>query len=148
MSRYSDKVAARRSSVGAAIDLAIRITEGEVPAPKASASPEFRPKPFRPSKVETPSKGPHPTKPRRSFDLADLGDAPAKCADALERAAKLVFFAQGEAEKMIMASASAWQTQEPQSIAQFCLSIRTKLDAMSRRAMVIPNARSNDNGND
>ena len=146
MSRYSDKVAARRSSVGAAIDLAIRITEGEVPAPKASAA--FKPRPFRPAKVETPSNGPHPTKPRRSFDLADLGDAPAKCADALERAAKLVFFAQGEAEKMIMSSASAWQTQEPQSIAQFCLSIRVKLDAMSKRALVIPTARSNDNGND
>ena len=63
MSKYADKVAARRAE--AAIDLAVRITDREIlpPAPPA------------PPKPKTP-----PPPPRGI--LVDLGELPARCASA------------------------------------------------------------------
>ena len=72
------------------------------------------------------------------MEIGDLGELPAKCADALTRAANLLSFAETCAQKMVEASASAYQTAEPRGIAQFCLSTRLRVMGMASRAGDVP----------
>ena len=71
MSKYSDKVAARRAE--AALDLAVRITDREIPPPAPPAPP-------------APPKPKQPPPPPRGV-LVDLGDLPARCSAAFDEAA-------------------------------------------------------------
>ncbi len=124
LSKYAAKQKRKAAQVMAAIDVAVKVTERRMPA-YVGTFPKV-------------SQGPHPTAPKRRMEIGDLGELPAKCADALARAAKLLEFAETCANQMIEASASTYQTAEPRSIAQFCLSMRLKVAAMAGRAEVVP----------
>lgn len=145
MSEELSKYAAKRkrrieeaSRAACALDFALRITAGTAKPTLASAS------------LQTPQQAQPPkprlrnhrwgkiSQPKRTLDIGDLGELPAKCANALDRAAKLLEFAETCANQMIDASASRYQTAEPRSIAQFCLSTRLKVATMSTRAKAIP----------
>ncbi len=131
LSKYAAKKKRQADQAGrvmAAIDVAVRITERKAP-PSVGALPKI-------------SAGPHPTPPRRNMEIGDLGDLPAKCADALTRAANLLSFAETVANQMVEASASPYQTAEPRGIAQFCLSTRLKVAAMAPRAEAVPSRRA------
>ncbi len=117
LSKYAAKVKRRETQTLAAIDVAVRITEKQT-------LPTIR--------------TPHPTTPRRNMEIGDLGELPAKCSDALTRAANLLAFAETVANQMVEASASPYQTAEPRGIAQFCLSTRLKVAAMAPRAAAVP----------
>ena len=117
LSKYAAKVKRRETQTLAAIDVAVRITEKQT-------LPTIR--------------TPHPKPPRRNMEIGDLGELPAKCADALTRAANLLSFAETVAQKMVEASASPYQTAEPRCIAAFCLSTRLKVMGMAARAGHVP----------
>ena len=117
LSKYAAKVKRRETQTLAAIDVAVRITEKQT-------LPTIR--------------TPHPKPPRRNMEIGDLGELPAKCADALTRAANLLSFAETCAQKMVEASASPYQTAEPRGIAQFCLSTRLRVMGMASRAADVP----------
>ncbi len=125
LSKYAAKKKRQAAQTMAAIDLAVQITERRIAPTYAGTVPKI-------------SAGPHPTKPRRTFEIGDLGELPAKCADALTRAANLLEFAETVAKQMVEASASPYQTAEPRGIAQFCLSTRLKVAAMAPRAGAVP----------
>ena len=117
LSKYAAKVKRRETQTLAAIDVAVRITEKQT-------LPTIR--------------TPHPKPPRRNMEIGDLGELPAKCADALARAANLLSFAETCAQKMVEASASPYQTAEPRCIAAFCLSTRLRVMGMASRAGDVP----------
>ena len=117
LSKYAAKVKRRETQTLAAIDVAVKITEKQ-------SLPTIR--------------TPHPTTPRRNMEIGDLGELPAKCADALTRAANLLSFAETCAQKMVEASASPYQTAEPRCIAAFCLSTRLRVMGMASRAGDVP----------
>lgn len=131
LSKYAAKKKRQADQAGrvmAAIDVAVQITERKTP-PSVGTLPKI-------------SAGPHPTPPRRNMEIGDLGDLPAKCADALMRAANLLSFAEAMANQMVEASASPYQTAEPRGIAQFCLSTRLKVAAMAPRAEAVPSKKA------
>lgn len=130
LSKYAAKQKRKAAQVMAAIDVAVQITERTAPA-YAGTLPKI-------------SAGPHPTAPKRRMEIGDLGELPAKCADALTRAANLLSFAETVAKQMVEASASPYQTAEPRGIAQFCLSMRIKVAAMAPRAAAVPSRRATD----
>ena len=66
LSKYAAKVKRRETQTLAAIDVAVKITEKQT-------LPTIR--------------TPHPKPPRRNIEIGDLGELPAKCSDALTRAA-------------------------------------------------------------
>ncbi len=117
LSKYAAKVKRRETQTLAAIDVAVKITEKQT-------LPTIR--------------TPHPTTPQRNMEIGDLGELPAKCADALTRAAYLLAFAETVANQMVSASASPYQTAEPRGIAQFCLSTRLRVMGMASRAGDVP----------
>lgn len=117
LSKYAAKVKRRETQTLAAIDVAVKITEKQT-------LPTIR--------------TPHPKPPRRNMEIGDLGELPAKCADALTRAANLLSFAETCAQKMVEASASAYQTAEPRCIAAFCLSTKLRVMGMASRAADVP----------
>lgn len=117
LSKYAVKVKRRETQTLAAIDVAVKITEKQT-------LPTIR--------------TPHPKPPRRNMEIGDLGELPAKCADALTRAANLLSFAETCAQKMVEASASPYQTAEPRCIAAFCLSTRLRVMGMASRAGDVP----------
>lgn len=117
LSKYAAKVKRRETQTLAAIDVAVKITEKQT-------LPTIR--------------TPHPKPPRRNMEIGDLGELPAKCADALTRAANLLSFAETCAQKMVEASASPYQTAEPRCIAAFCLSTRLRVMGMASRAGDVP----------
>jgi len=117
LSKYAAKVKRRETQTLAAIDVAVRITEKQT-------LPTIR--------------TPHPTTPKRNMEIGDMGELPAKCADALTRAANLLSFAETVANQMVKASASPYQTAEPRCIAAFCLSTRLRVMGMASRAGDVP----------
>ncbi len=132
LSKYAAKKKRQAEQAGrvlSAIDVAVQVTERRIAPPRVGTLPKI-------------SAGPHPTQPRRAMVIGDLGDLPAKCADALTRAANLLSFAETVANQMVEASASPYQTAEPRGIAQFCLSTRLKVAAMAPRAEAVPSRRA------
>ena len=117
LSKYAAKVKRRETQTLAAVDVAVRITEKQT-------LPTIR--------------TPHPKPPRRNMEIGDLGELPAKCANALTRAANLLSFAETVANQMVKASASPYQTAEPRCIAAFCLSTRLRVMGMASRAAGVP----------
>ena len=122
--------AERTNSVMNAINVAVQVTEGKTDTGAKAKS-------ANPQRLRNHAFG-KPTQPKRTFDLADLGTLPANCADAIDRAAKLLEFAETCANRMVSASACPFQTAEPRAIAQSLMCLKLKASALSPRARQIP----------
>ena len=121
MSKYADKLAARRASgIQAAINLAVAITDG-TQAPPA------------PKKPKTPP-------PMRGI-LVDLGTLPGNCAQAFIDAAIILERAAALADEMRARASRSIQSGEAQSA--FCLAstIAPRLRAQGERLRRLPNPR-------
>lgn len=139
MSKYAAKRQRRfeeADRAACALDVALRITAGTMKPTLASASIPAAPQTQK-VRLNNHRFG-KISQPKRTLEIGDLGELPAKCADALDRAAKLLEFAETCAEQMVSVSASRYQTAEPRAMAQFCLSMKLKVSAMATRAKAIP----------
>lgn len=119
MSKYADKLAARR--VEAAINLAVAITDG-TQAPPAPKKPKTPPPPMR-------------------GILVDLGTLPGNCAQAFTDAAIILERAAAVADEMRARASRSIQSGEAQSA--FCLAstIAPRLRAQGERLRRLPNPR-------
>lgn len=135
MSKYARKVAARlkaQQSAGeavAAIDLAVRITNGEV-KPQA---PKPKPKPKKPKQP--------PPEPRGQ--IGELGDRPERLGKLLAEAAAILRAAETLAEETLALSKVGLQQAEPRSVHGFLVATAPKVEAMAYRATKILNAKGN-----
>lgn len=119
MSKYSEKVAARRAaSTFAAIDLAVRITDG-VQAPPA------------PKKPKTP-----PPEPRGV--LVELGAMPENCAIAYREAADALDRASAIARAMLERTRRSVQSGEATSAALLAETVAPRLRAAAIRLSRMP----------
>jgi hypothetical protein len=119
MSKYSEKVAARR--IQAQIDLAVRITDGGQPAhaPQATKRPKTPP-------------------PEQRGILVDLGALPANCARAFEDAAAALDRAAAFADEMRVRASRSIQSGEAQSAFGLASTVAPKLRAQSFRLERLP----------
>ena len=130
MSKYARKVAARlkaQQAAGeavAAIDLAVRITSGEV-----------RPKPQAP-KAKRPKQPP----PEPRGQIGALGDRPERLGALLSEAAAKLREAEALAEETLALSKVGLQQAEPRSVHGFIVATAPKVEAMAYRATKILNA--------
>ena len=133
MSKYARKVAARlkaQQSAGeavAAIDLAVRITNGEV-------------KPQAPKPEQKKPKQP-PPEPRGQ--IGELGDRPERLGKLLAEAAAILRAAETLAEETLALSKVGLQQAEPRSVHGFLVATAPKVEAMAYRATKILNAKGN-----
>ena len=131
MSKYARKVAARlkaQQSAGeavAAIDLAVRITNGEV---KPQAPKQKQKKPKQP-----------PPEPRGQ--IGALGDRPERLGKLLAEAAAILRAAETLAEETLALSKVGLQQAEPRSVHGFLVATAPKVEAMAYRATKILNAK-------
>ena len=131
MSKYARKVAARlkaQQSAGeavAAIDLAVRITNGEV-------------KPQAPKPKQKKPKQP-PPEPRGQ--IGALGDRPERLGKLLAEAAAILRAAETLAEETLALSKVGLQQAEPRSVHGFLVATAPKVEAMAYRATKILNAK-------
>jgi hypothetical protein len=131
MSKYARKVAARlkaQQSAGeavAAIDLAVRITNGEV-----------KPQAPKPKKPKQP-----PPEPRGQ--IGELGDRPERLGKLLAEAAAILRAAETLAEETLALSKVGLQQAEPRSVHGFLVATAPKVEAMAYRATKILNAKGN-----
>lgn len=137
MSKYARKVAARlkaQQSAGeavAAIDLAVRITNGEV-------------KPQAPKPKQKKPKQP-PPEPRGQ--IGKLGDRPERLGKLLAEAASILRAAETLAEETLALSKVGLQQAEPRSVHGFLVATAPKVEAMAWRAAKILNAKGAADGN-
>ena len=133
MSKYARKVAARlkaQQAAGeavAAIDLAVRITNGEV-NPQAQKPKQKKPK--QP-----------PPEPRGQ--IGELGDRPERLGKLLAEAAAILRAAETLAEETLALSKVGLQQAEPRSVHGFLVATAPKVEAMAYRATKILNAKGN-----
>ena len=133
MSKYARKVAARlkaQQSAGeavAAIDLAVRITNGEV-------------KPQAPKPKQKKPKQP-PPEPRGQ--IGALGDRPERLGKLIAEAAAILRAAETLAEETLALSKVGLQQAEPRSVHGFLVATAPKVEAMAYRATKILNAKGN-----
>lgn len=133
MSKYARKVAARlkaQQSAGeavAAIDLAVRITNGEV-KPQAPKPKQKKPKQ-------------QPPEPRGQ--IGALGDRPERLGKLLAEAAAILRAAETLAEETLALSKVGLQQAEPRSVHGFLVATAPKVEAMAYRATKILNAKGN-----
>ena len=131
MSKYARKVAARlkaQQSAGeavAAIDLAVRITNGEV-------------KPQAPKPKQKKPKQP-PPEPRGQ--IGALGDRPERLGKLIAEAAAILRAAETLAEETLALSKVGLQQAEPRSVHGFLVATAPKVEAMAYRATKILNAK-------
>ena len=131
MSKYARKVAARlkaQQSAGeavAAIDLAVRITNGEV-------------KPQAPKPKQKKPKQP-PPEPRGQ--IGALGDRPKRLGKLIAEAAAILRAAETLAEETLALSKVGLQQAEPRSVHGFLVATAPKVEAMAYRATKILNAK-------
>lgn len=136
MSKYARKVAARlkaQQAAGeavAAIDLAVRITSGEV-KPKAQAPKQKKPK--QP-----------PPEPRGQ--IGALGDRPERLGKLLAEAAAILRAAETLAEETLALSKVGLQQAEPRSVHGFLVATAPKVEAMAYRATKILNVKGASDG--
>lgn len=131
MSKYARKVAARlkaQQSAGeavAAIDLAVRITNGDV-------------KPQLPKPKQKKPKQP-PPEPRGQ--IGALGDRPERLGKLIAEAAAILRAAETLAEETLALSKVGLQQAEPRSVHGFLVATAPKVEAMAYRATKILNAK-------
>ena len=136
MSKYARKVAARlkaQQAAGeavAAIDLAVRITNGEV-------------KPQAPKPKQKKPKQP-PPEPRGQ--IGELGDRPERLGKLLAEAAAILRAAETLAEETLALSKVGLQQAEPRSVHGFLVATAPKVEAMAYRATKILNAKGASDG--
>lgn len=121
MSKYADKVAARRAE--AAIDLAVRITDREI----------LPPAPLAPPKPKTP-----PPPPRGI--LVDLGELPARCASAFDEAAAALDRAAEIAREILGRAQRSVQSGEALGAAGLAETFAPRLRAAATRLRRMPAA--------
>jgi len=121
MSKYADKVAARRAE--AAIDLAVRITDREILPPAPPAAPK--------------SKTPPP--PPRGI-LVDLGELPARCASAFDEAADALDRAAEAAREILGRAQRSVQSGEALGAAGLAETFAPRLRAAATRLRRMPAA--------
>jgi hypothetical protein len=119
MSKYSEKVAARR--IQAQIDLAVRITDGGQPAPAPQA----------PKRPKTPP-------PEQRGILVDLGAMPENCAAAYREAADALDRAAAIARAMLERTHRSAQSGEATSAALLAETIAPRLRAAAVRLSRMP----------
>lgn len=136
MSKYARKVAARlkaQQSAGeavAAIDLAVRITNGEV-------------KPQAPKPKQKKPKQP-PPEPRGQ--IGALGDRPERLGKLIAEAAAILRAAETLAEETLALSKVGLQQAEPRYVHGFLVATAPKVEAMAYRATKILNAKGASDG--
>lgn len=119
MSKYSEKVAARRvAGTFAAIDLAVRITDGKQPPPAP--------------------KKPKQTPPAPRGVLVDLGAMPENCALALDEAAAALDRAAEIARAMLARANRSVQSGESSGAAIFAETIAPRIRAAAVRLRRMP----------
>ena len=119
MSKYSEKVAARR--IQAQIDLAVRITDGRQPAPAPQA----------PKRPKTPP-------PEQRGILVDLGAMPENCAAAYREAADALDRASAIARAMLERTHRSAQSGEATSAALLAETTAPRLRAAAVRLSRMP----------
>ena len=119
MSKYSEKVAARR--IQAQIDLAVRITDGWQPAPAPQA----------PKRPKTPP-------PEQRGILVDLGAMPENCAAAYREAADALDRASAIARAMLERTHRSAQSGEATSAALLAETTAPRLRAAAVRLSRMP----------
>ena len=117
MSKYSEKVAARR--IQAQIDLAVRITDGVQPAPAPNPKPKTPP-------------------PEQRGILVDLGAMPENCAAAYREAADALDRAAAIARAMLERTHRSAQSGEATSAALLAETTAPRLRAASVRLSRMP----------
>lgn len=118
MSKYADKVAARRAAT--AIDLAVRITNREIPPPA----------PPRPKTPPQPPRG----------VLVDLGELPARCASAFDEAAAALDRAAEAAREILGRAQRSVQSGEALGAAGLAETFAPRLRAAATRLRRMPAA--------
>ena len=129
MSKYAAKKARQAEMAQktfAAINLAVRITNGTATPPK-------------------PKKPKQPPPPPRGL-VNDLGTMPDDLADALEAAAENLRRANEIAAAALVASAKGLQTAEPRALESMTLVMADKAANAAKRARKIPNRRESPEG--
>lgn len=122
MSKYADKVAARRAE--AAIELAVRITDREILPPPATPA---APKPKQP-----------PPPPRGV--LVDLGDLPERCSAAFDEAAAALDKAAEAARAILALAQRSVQSGEALGAAGLAETFAPRLRAAATRMRRMPAA--------
>lgn len=117
MSKYSEKVAARR--IQAQIDLAVRITDGVQPAPAPKSKPKTPP-------------------PEQRGILVDLGAMPENCAAAYREAADALDRAAAIARAMLERTHRSAQSGEATSAALLAETTSPRLRAAAVRLSRMP----------
>ena len=117
MSKYSEKVAARR--IQAQIDLAVRITDGVKPAPAPKPKPKTPP-------------------PEQRGILVDLGAMPENCASAYREAADALDRAAAIARAMLDRTHRSAQSGEATSAALLAETTAPRLRAAAVRLSRMP----------
>lgn len=117
MSKYSEKVAARR--IQAQIDLAVRITDGVQPAPAPKPKPKTPP-------------------PEQRGILVDLGAMPENCAAAYREAADALDRAAAIARAMLERTHRSAQSGEATSAALLAETTAPRLRAAAVRLSRMP----------
>ena len=128
MSKYARKRAARMkaeaaaSRTFAAIDLAVRITEGTAKPPSTPPHPK-----------------PKQTAPPPRSQINDLGDRPRRLADTLAEVVMKLREAEGIVNEIQALANTGRQSAEPLALAQFIVAVRPRFIGMVDRAERIPN---------
>ena len=141
MSKYARKVAARlkaQQSSGAtiaAIDLALRITNGDV-----------KPQPQKPKQKKPKQKKPKQPPPEPRGQIGALGDRPERLGKLLSEAAAILRAAETLAEETVAISKIGLQQAEPRSVHGFLVATAPKVEAMAYRATKILNVKGASDG--
>ena len=134
MSKYARKRAARLkaqqavSETFAAIDLAVRITEGKIQPQPAQKKPKQPP-------------------PEPRGQIGSLGDRPERLGKLLAEAAASLRAAETLAEETLALSKVGLQQAEPRSVLGFLMATAPKVEAMAGRAAKILNTKGASDGN-